>query len=242
MNVETSLIPETIIYKLLKLMIEVTKEDVKNQSTKEAEILWRIFGDKVHGEEPDQLVEVQKIGKYRLYDQAKKIFTEKPASKHDMLHVGIGYDLKRVELGVPAIHILLPNESAQNAPIGMNEGYLGYVDDPATKTIYQVYSAETDVVYNLMITSQNMNEVVVLYHWLKSCSLSFHQQFELRDFKNIKVGGNDLNFNDDLVPPNIFHRNFNLSFSYDYAGIDIIGSKYGDTFTFKGKPEPVDEE
>jgi len=237
-----SLIPETIIFKLLKLMVDVTKENVANQSNKEAEILWRIFGDHEHGEDTDKYVEVQQIGKYKLYEQAKSIFTDKPAAKHDSIQIGIGYDLKRVELGAPAIHILLPSESAQNAPIGGNEGYLGYVNDEDTNTSYQIYSAETDVVYNLMITSKNMNEVVVLYHWLKSCSLTFHAQFELRDFKNVKVGGNDLNFNDDLVPPNIFHRNFNLSFSYDYAGIDIIGNKYGNTFSFQAKPQPVDEE
>jgi hypothetical protein len=235
-----SLIPETIIYKLVKLMISVTQEDVANKTNKEAELLWRIFGDFVHDAENNH-VEVQQIGKYKLYDQAKKIFTIDPAAKQDQIYVGIGYDLKRVELGYPAIHILLPHESAQNAPIGGNEGYLESVVDESTSTNYPVYAAETDVVYNLMITSKNMNEVVVLYHWLKSTALSFHVQFELRDFKNVKVGGNDLQFNDDMVPPNIFHRNFNLSFSYDYAAIDILGNKFGTGFKLVPEPQPVDE-
>lgn len=209
-----SVIPEVVIYNTLKLMIEVTENNTKNRE-KELQLLWRIFGGN-----DDCHVKPEIDGMF-LYEQSLKIFEGNKANRG--IGVSIGYNLQRVETGEPSIHILLPSETTNSSPIGMNQGYLGNVIQDGEG--YPILEMDTDVTYNLMITADNVNEMMIVYNWLKACTLSFSNQFSLLDFKNIRIGGNDLQFNDELIPPHIFHRNFNLSFTYEILGIDLLSSE-----------------
>lgn len=223
-----SLIPEVEIYKILKQMRDYTILNTQQETNKELQLLYRIFGENECGEKT-------KLDTYDFYVQAKKIF--EGGSAKDGIEISVGYNMARVETGDPSIHILLPNENMSEAPIGDGEGYLGEVIDSAQNKAYAILSANSMCNYNLLITTDNVNEMLVMYHWLKSTSLTFSPQFALRNFQNLKIGGNDLQFNDDLVPPNVFHRNFNLSFTYDYSGIALFGNNIATGLIINGTME-----
>jgi hypothetical protein len=57
---------------------------------------------------------------------------------------------------------------------------------------------------------------------LKSGFIGLKTQMELAGLQNVTFGGSDLMFNMDMVSPNIFSRNFNLNFDYDFSGRDIF--------------------
>lgn len=208
-------IPEIVIYNTLLNMIDFTIKNSKVEN-KDFRLLWRIFGG-------NDCYPKATLGNLDLYEQALHIFREENGGRG--IKVSIGYNLQRVETGEPSIHILLPSETTDSAPIGFNRGYLGNVIDAGDNIGVPILEADSMVTYNLMITADNVNEMMIVYNWLKSISISFSTQFALEGFKNLKIGGNDLQFNDELVPPHIFHRNFNLSFSYEVIGIDIFNEE-----------------
>ena len=212
---EVGLIPEVEIYKILKQMRDITINNTVVETNKELTILWRIFGD-------NEFNENIKLDTYNLYEQALSIFHKNNAKRG--IEIGVGYNMARVESGEPSIHILLPNENMSEAPIGDGEGYAEEVVDNSKNLAFSILSANSEASYNLLITTDNVNELLIVYHWLKSTSLTFSSQFALRNMQNVRIGGNDLQFNDELVPPNVFHRNFNLSFTYDYFGINLFGN------------------
>jgi hypothetical protein len=66
-----------------------------------------------------------------------------------------------------------------------------------------------------MITSDNSSEVMIVYYWLKAMFLLFHEELELLGLRNLNHSGQDINLQQDLAPPNIFHRNLSLAFDYE---------------------------
>lgn len=229
-NNEFGRIPEVILYNILKYMIGYTEENSKIDN-KNFNLLWRIFGG-------DECYPQPKMGNLNLYEQSLELFKGDEANRG--ITVSVGYNLQRVETGEPSIHILLPSENQDSSSIGMGAGYYGNFVDETDGVGLTSLSIDSAATYNLMITTDNVNEIMIIYHWLKSCSLSFSTQFELEGFKNVKIGGNDLQFNDELVPPNIFHRNFNLSFSYEVIGLDLFSEQalmIGKDFKVCGKIE-----
>jgi len=60
---------------------------------------------------------------------------------------------------------------------------------------------------------------------------------ELLGLHNVRFGGNDLEFMDDMVPPNIFHRNFNVSFEYEFYAISAFARKFGKNFLISPEPK-----
>lgn len=210
-------------------MRDITINNAAVETNRELTILWRIFGD-------NEFSEKSKIDTYDLYQQSLKIFAKDSAKRG--IAIGVGYNMARVETGEPSIHILLPNESMSAAPIGDGEGYAEEIIDSQQNKAFSILSANSESSYNLLITTDNVNELMVMYHWLKSTSLTFSSQFALRNMQNVKIGGNDLQFNDELVPPNVYHRNFNLSFTYDYFALNLFGNTIATGIIGGGTLEP----
>ena len=229
-----NLIPEIIIEKILRQMILITTLDLKKNSNElEKSLLGYIFGK---SEKSDSI----SLDSYNFLEQSKHVFKSSEGSRK--ITTSVGYNLKMVDLGKPHIHILLPSDSSSGAQIGSGiGGDSGYMEDSDAGTYRNVMTQGSEATYNLMLTTDNVNEMMLVYHWLKSCSLTFSSQFELRGLQNVSIGGNDLQFNDELIPPNVFHRNFNLSFTYLFRGVDLFSSKYGDmsTVSAKGKAKKV---
>lgn len=211
------IIPEVIFQKLINQMIKVIKDDYNSKTNKPETLLYVMFKEDDYGEEV-------KLDDMEFYKSAIDLFVTANLERSRNLEVSIGYNLNRQ--GCPTIHVMLPNESPGLAGIGANEGYEDHIIDQQRRMRIPVYTGSTQVTYNLIITSENMNEVLIIYHWLKAMSLSMTYQFELRGFKNVVFGGSDLNISEDLVPPNIFHRNFNVSFTYDFSSPDVLNESF----------------
>lgn len=222
------LIPELVIYETINNILEYIKNDYNTKSNKKTSYLWHVFGE----DEDDRPL---KLGKMNLYEQAIDIFVNGGLDKKRKIEVTVGYNMQRV--GLPTIHITMPSDNPINAGIGDNEGYTSPIVDGVKKETFRTVTADSSVVYNLIISSDNVNECLIIYNLLKAAGLGFKSQFELKGFMNTKIGGNDLQLADDLMPTNIFHRNFNISFEYNYTSIDPFPQKYGDNFKVDLFPE-----
>lgn len=221
------LIPEVEIYETLNNILDYVREEYAQAKDKKETFLWFVFGIREDGR-PLQL------GKLNFFNQAVDIFINGGVEKKRKVEVSVGYNSAR--MGLPTLHIVMPAESSKNAGIGDNRGYMENVDDSIKGISYDVVTADASVVYSIIITSDNVNESLILYNFLKAAFLGFKLQLELKGFQNVRSGGTDLSLSDDLVPVGIYHRSFNLNFDYDYSTIDVFGEKYAKTFSFDFKP------
>lgn len=208
-------IPEYELWKTLNLFLDLTRKNFAAQTNPQNSFLWDIFGTNEH----DELIEITSL---KYFEQAQAIFIKEDAPRS--LTVTIGYNAQQAS--TPTIHIILPLESPNGAGIGMNEGYEPHKVDTDRRKSYPVFTASSQVVYNLLITSDNPNEAVIIYHWLKAAMLSLNEQLALRGFQNVQFGGSDFSLDENMVPPGIFHRNFNMTFTYDWSIPNLLGRNY----------------
>ena len=199
------LLPELVIYNSLISIIKMLRVDLEEHSDDETHsILYRLFSTDEQGN-PLQ------INLMNIYTQAKKIITNK-----GNLSVNYGYNQK-VAQNI-SLHIILPQENSTMA-IGADEGYLSeYTKDAdgnvISENMYltQMYKST----YQIMITSNNSAEVMIVYNILKSMLLMLVPQLELMGLRTPTFSGNDIVMQDDLSPVPIFHKVINISFQYEH--------------------------
>lgn len=207
------IIPEVILYNTLNGILAVIREDYSQAANKTKTILHSLLD---RDDNDDQL----SIESYNYLKQGVHIFTQTPASQRQ-IKAFIGYN--PAVAGLPSLHILLPSES--DMPSGISHEYDTYEQaengsfgitnyDDATDTLTKSITYNNTATYNVMITSDNSSEVVLIYHVLKACFSMFEGELGVRGLMNIRIGGGDISMQSDLVPANIFHRNMSISFEY----------------------------
>ena len=87
-----------------------------------------------------------------------------------------------------------------------------------------------------MITSENIFEVLIVYHYLKAALDAVYYHFELKGLRNMKISGADVNIQQDMVPKSIFHRTLTLHFFYEANTLDFIRREIVRNFAVSGTP------
>lgn len=200
------LVPEVILYNFLKAIIAVVNDDYNAATNKNESILGLFF-------ETDDYENPIVINTFNFFNSAVGILIKNVDSVRK-LTINLGYNLER--LATPTIHILLPTENPGGfTGIGQGEGYSQEDFDPITGISSLTHTSTYNATYNLMITSDNSTEVLVIYNFLKGMFEMFYQQLELMGLRLSEQSGADIQFDSSFVPPNIFHRNFILNFKYE---------------------------
>ncbi len=222
MGAKGILIPEIIIYDTLNSVFSIIKSDFDSKIDKTETMLYRYFKE----DDFNQNIEFET---FNYYDQAVDLFTVK-----DPIQINLGYNMETSNQA--CIHILLPNESGRPFALGGDENY----QDPIITTDNGVdssnpkYTNTFDSVYQLMITSENTLEVLIIYAFLKGALTSLHAHLDLYGLRDPKFGGQDVNIQADLVPTHIFHRSFTLSFFHEITVPDIFSKELIRNFAATG--------
>jgi len=199
------LIPEIVISQTLESITKYIRNDLTNVVPVDGEydysktFLYRLLGLDDDGNPI-------KLNRYNYFVQAQKVF-----SNPQNLSVNIGYNFEVAK--IISFHIILPSEQPSAVPIGEDEGYLTETDDDGNIQLKfcQMFSSN----YQIMITSDNMSEVNLVYHIYKSLLIALVPHLSLKGLMNPKFSGNDIVFQDDHMPMGIFHKVLNLSFDYE---------------------------
>lgn len=209
------LAPELIIYDNLVKLFNFVNIDYEARTDKTKTILYQIF----HRDVNNMRLTFNKVD---YYEQAKNIFIFRDNDHKRKVEVNMGFNMERASL--PTIHILMPSDTPGSSPIGSNIGYQHALDSETANLKHEVLTISFSSVYNLLITSNNQMEVLIIYLMMKSGFLGLKTQLELLGLQNVVFGGNDLTLSQDMVP-DLYTRSFNLSFSYDFGGRDIFTVK-----------------
>lgn len=232
------LIPEIILYHNIKSILDFVKKDYIDNTDKTRTLLYKLCKVDDYGLE-------LKFHNFDYYEQAVKLLvTNQDVTNSRKIEISFGYNLNRK--GLPSIHILLPSETSGEIGLGMGEGYAnqevtppkeveGGVTIPGVVRTY--YTNASKSTYSILITSDNSSEAVLLYHLLKNLLFACFPAFELRGIRDPKFGGQDLQFSNELVPPEIFHRNLSLDFFYESSVPSFDVNQLINSIVFVGTPE-----
>ena len=212
-------IPEIILLNTIKTALTYIRTDYNNNLADETKsILYR-------------LLNTQEIQRYKLYDQSKAVFIT-DVDEPRFLDVNLFFNSTRAH--IPTIHITLPSETTVNNTLGIGEGYRDDIFDSTLGTYRNVYNRRFRASYNLVITSDNTNEVVLIYNTMRSILISLINHLNLSGLEKIDLGGRDIQINTTLVPTNIFMRSISLDFEYNVGAVDLFDHKIFNSILFNG--------
>ena len=231
------LIPEMVIYQTLENITKYIRDDLKaNSADLKKSFLYRLLGLDDDGKE-------MKTNRYNYFVQAVKIF-----QGMQNLSVNIGYNFEVAK--IISFHIILPSESPAGISIGEDEGYRTEKDKDGNTQLKFCQMFQST--YQIMITSDNSNEVNLVYHIYKSLMIALVPHFNLKGLLNPKLSGNDIVFQDDTIPMGIFHKVLNLTFDYELVvpqllliglvkSIQFEGTGYAPNGRVNFDETPIDE-
>jgi len=221
MATEAIIIPEVIIYKTLKTVFKLVKDDY-DSNTLEDTMLYSLFGVDENG---DRIA----FESFDYLNQAIETFVRKTPQ------VNLGYNLEVASMG--CVHILLPAENGSPLGIGADENYQPYDENVDATSYRAVFTQKYDSTYNLLISSENSFELLLIYNLLKSSLLALNYHLELSGLRLPKISGQDVNLDSSKIPTHIFHRSVLLNFSYELNVPNFFFTKLIKEFVITGKAE-----
>jgi len=207
------LVPEFIIHNGIEAVKEQIRISLLDTSTPETlKYLYRLT---------DGLV----FQKYNFYEQAKSIFL-KDKGNPKYLHVSLGFDVDRHT--PPHVHITLAGDQSHTNSVAVGEGNESpffddsYLDDEIVSTTVQnVFNRRYKGTYDVVITTDNSNEGVMLSHIMRGILTSLIPSFSIAGLENLSISMQDLNPYTELVPKGIFVRVIRISLEYESSTLQL---------------------
>lgn len=175
------------------------------------------FVNKVDEKYLYRLFEEDKIGDYYFTENAKKIFLRNPESDRQV-QTHIFFNHERASL--PTIHINLPSES-MGGDNGIDWDYDVKQDFKNENLAYRVAPKTYSAKFNIIFTSSNTFEVLIMYSVIKSMIQGNITLLEKNGLRNMKLSGTDIIFNEGFMPQNIFSRALILDCIYTFDGVSF---------------------
>lgn len=218
-------IPEFILLDTVQKLLNFVRVDFQSAATEQDSYLYKTLTG-------------SKIERYDFYTQGKKIFL---ALEDDprLLKVDLMYNMDIDK--VPSIYITLPSEQNGQNGMGVDEGYQeAEIEDMDINglggSFTSVFTRRFNTTYSLMIISDNSNEVILIYHFLKALLISAHAHLNLSGIENIALGGQDIQLNSDRIPKHLFMRALTLNIQYETSSLDLRSHPMLGSILAKGKP------
>jgi len=101
--------------------------------------------------------------------------------------------------------------------LGVDQGFEEEILSKDGKSSYATYNRAFSTTFNLMITSDSQTETLIIFHTLKAFLVSIMDTLELSGLHDVKLSSGDLNFNEELAPPNTFIKYIGINFYYDVS-------------------------
>jgi hypothetical protein len=212
-------VPEIVLYNAINTALKFISDDYRNTTDKSQTFL-------------AYLVSGIKIDKYDFLTQAAEIFVKEEDDPR-LINVNLAYNM---QLNTPpSIYISLPSETQGEMNIGIDQGYEDY-EWPDGSVRLPVYTSRYSATYQIVITSDNSNEVVLIYHVIKSILTSMIFHLDQLGLQNITIGGGDLSLSSDIMPSSIFYRIINFGCQYQSSSLSLNKFPILSQLIITGKP------
>ena len=228
------LIPEFVIHQTLTSALTFVRTDyAANVNTPEKSWLYKVCQD-------------ASFQRFIAFQEAVAIICG-PDDNTRTLEIELMFNLHKV--GPPTIHITMPSEQTQSGGNAMSSGedyndtlFEDSYTDPSNPNTYQdttvtpVLSRRFNTTYNIVVTSDNLTEVVFLYHFVRSLLISCLFTLNERGLQNISLGGQDIKPYSDLMPASTFMRAISMSLQYESKALAFDSAIFPTDFTVNAVP------
>jgi hypothetical protein len=185
------------------------------------------------------------IQRYNLIKQAEEVFINRGIDDERYLEVNMMFNMAKE--GAPTIHITLPSEQTQTGGngLGIDEGYQDNIivdsvynnEELVTQgSITPVFTRRYTSAYNIVITGDNSNEVILIYRVLNCLLTSLTPQLSLEGLQNIVLGGQDVQLYRDVVPKNFYMRALTMKLEFETSVPSIFSSPIFKNLFVTGNP------
>jgi hypothetical protein len=181
------------------------------------------------------LFDALQLERYGMFDNAVQLIITTPESpKH--LFCKLSYDMNSSVY--PSVHITMPAESDSRNVIGIGEGNQdeiiidnGESEDVGRFQYRRQFIRRFNTSYQIVVMSDNKNEVILLYHLFKALIIAAYEHLELSGLNNIRMSGGDVSYS-PRVPDRTFVRHIALNFDYETASTEFYLTNVIDQVTF----------
>jgi hypothetical protein len=195
--------PEQVLKNIIDLFLDNTIDNFiicRDRDELDQSYLHDLFGKEEYG--------------YDYFENAIAIFTR------DIDHprkIEVHKFFNRERFNLPTIHIGLPNEQISTVNgIGYDQSYMEEYFQPKDPYLQATtHSRMFRSKYNIVFTSDNTHEVLIMYNWFKSCMIGNIELFELNGLHNPIISGNDIVLNNELAPNPIYSRAIYIDCIYE---------------------------
>lgn len=226
-------IPEYIIHDAIQKLFDYLRKDYLDCATNN-----QIPDSVLHA-----IIDGVDFQKYRGMEQAKQIFVDRDDTDPRKIKLDLGFNMQTD--GSPTIHITVPSDSQAQNSIGMGEGENGEIWDdtvgtnqsisvPIKDRYFQTYNRRYKATYDLVITSNNSNETVLIYHVLRALIGSIVTHLHEKGLQNISISGNDLALYSEVAPKQFYVRALRVSFEYESGTVNLFKIYFPSNITFQG--------
>lgn len=201
------LIPEIILYNSIKAFLSLLQTDYNAASDKTQTILNDLFAVDNNGT-------ILQLENLNYLEQAVALFARTTQNPR-MCAAYVGYNQQRAFL--PAVHILMPQEvPGRYGSLGLSAGEVAPIYNPGGTPPYEIVTLTVTyrATFDLLCTSDNTTDVLLIYYMLKSLFPYLSDTFEILGLHNFKTTGMDVQLDPAYAPPNIFHRTMRVEFDY----------------------------
>lgn len=215
------IIPEFILLNTIKKALKWIEADHSKCSAEnrvEESYLYRIFED-------------TQIERYNYYEQAQAVLFKKKDDPRK-LTVDLMYNMKIEQ--VPTIYISLPGEQHGQNVLANGQTNTSYFN--SDNTYADQFSRRKNATYAIYITSDNSNEVSLLYHLIDSLLISASSALTLSGLENLTFGGQDIQLENDKVPKHFFIKALSIGLQYEKTVPSFYGTPMFNELIFKGRP------
>lgn len=205
-------LPEIRLKKIVDSLLSYLRKDLKeciSQNKENCSYLYLLF----HDDYNDNNISVN-------YNEAKNIFLRKEDDPR-YLKVFPAFDRRRANL--PTIHLVIPQDSENLLQLGDSTGEI------YQETFNEKLERSFITQFNLITSSDNINEVLLINYILRSLLIGSIEQLQIFGFINPQFTVQDLNVNQELMPVNAYMK-----------GI-IMTATYPETFPQIGKHNEISE-
>lgn len=191
----TVVIPELALKTILDGLLANISKNLK-EVPKEETMLFRIFGS-------------QAYNKFKYYEQGVALFTQtNRKSRQIKTKVAFDGDLS----SYPTIYITIGKDDYAFSGIGDQDG--GYVNDKDKRSTPMKrcrFRGESSIV----LVTDSVEEMAIMYHVIRAMLISSGDTFGYWGLENVKVGGADVQLNEDTIPKAVYMRAISLVYEYD---------------------------
>jgi hypothetical protein len=192
-------LPEIVLLETMRSALEFVRTDYENAIDKTKSYLYLLLNGSA-------------LDKYDLFEQAREVICGSEDSPR-LLEIDLMLNMTRNHF--PSVHITLPSEiTGQGNGMGTDENYAEDFKRVGEDFSRAVFSRRLSATYNIVITSDNSNEVVLLYHFFRAMLIALIPHLHLKHLSNISFGGQDLQPYEGLGT-NVYMRAITLSLQYD---------------------------